>query len=375
MSIIIGCAPPIEKVVERHNNGVKKQIHVLNSNNVIIEIKRFHFNSVRESIAEMENNIRHGAFTSWTSTGKLDETGYYTKGERTGLWQEWYYKNAKRSEGHYINNSKEGIWHTFYPNGSIRKEMHLSQGDTAGPVLWYSPNGDLKINNTCHNADSQFYVSYFENRTVHMKYDCSKLQKTGRSIEYYANKQIKTTGQFKNNTKDALWNYYYPSGVIKKTESFENGRRHGIHASFSPTGDTLGYTSFINGTGRLTLKCEHNMQLTCADSTWLHGAIDGTSLALDTSEHIKTITEWKSGQKIYEKKFRNNKLTVSGGFKDNVRHGPWNVYYQNGTLKDKLNYINDRYFGTQLFYDSTGTLTMKRTYHGKGKKVEVEFIQ
>ncbi len=374
-SIILGCAPPIEKVVKRHNNGVKKLIHVLNTNNEITEIKRFHFNSVRESIAETKNKVLHGTYTSWTSTGKLDETGQYTKGIRTGYWQEWYHKNAKRAEGHYNRGSKDGIWRTFFSNGSVRKEIHLSRGDTAGPVLWHYPNGDLEISNNCHTIDSMFYISYFQNRSVRVQYDCNALQKTGRYTEYYVDNKIKTTGQFRDNTKDALWNYYYPNGVIKQTETFEKGFRHGIHASFSSTADTLAYTTFVKGTGRLTLKCAHKMQRICADTLWLKGSIDGTSIALDTSENIKTVSKWKSGQKIYEKKFRNNKLMVSGGFKDNVRHGPWSVYYQNGTLKNKLNYQNDRYFGTQLFYDSTGTLTMKRTYNGKGKKVEVELIQ
>lgn len=374
LSVTLGCAPPIEKVVERHNNGVKKKIHVLNSNNEIIEIKSFHFNSVRESVVEIKNNVSHGSYTSWTSTGKLDETGRYAKGVRTGFWQEWYYKNAKRAEGHYIHNRKDGVWRTFYSNGSVRKEIHLSRGDTAGPVLWYYPSGDLEVSNNCHNSDSNRYVSYFQNGSIHVQYDCNTVQKTGRYTEYYAHNQIKVTGHFKNNTKDALWKYYYPNGGNRKVESFENGYRHGIHASFSLANDTLGYTTFVNGSGRLTLKCGHNVQLICADSTWLHDAIDGTSIALDTSENIKTITEWKSGQKVYEKKFRNNILMVSGGFKENVRHGTWNVYYQNGTLKDRLNYENDRYFGTQLFYDSTGVLTMKRTYNGKGKKVEVELI-
>jgi hypothetical protein len=61
----------------------------------------------------------------------------------------------------------------------------------------------------------------------------------------------------------------------------------------------------------------------------------------------------------YQEFYENGKLKMEGLEKQSLRKGEWLVYYDNGDIKAKLNFDNDKLNGLIELYDKNGLVTAK----------------
>ncbi|MGL1902636.1 MAG: hypothetical protein OCC49_10900 [Fibrobacterales bacterium] len=372
--LFTACSTPKEVIVDRYANGVKKKVTVL-EDTIITTIKTYHFNALRATELEVVNGRPHGRFQSWRSDGTLNQTGEYIYGKKEGLWLEWYGAERPLQEQSYIDGIQEGPFKKFYPSGSLWVTGTYINNLPRRTHTTYYRSGSIKNINGCFEPASQTYTAYFESGALQENYLCNDSLKTDLYRAYYSNGQTRISGFFKNGKPEAIWSYYTISGTITSLESYYNNQKHGLFTRFSATGDTLARAFFHNGSGILITQCPHNLHQTCSDSTWVNGLLHGMISYSDTTQQVRHIEQWNQGVKLHEKKYRNGTLVLEGGYLNNRREGPWNIYYQSGVIKERLNFKDDDYIGLQQLYDSTGTLTMKRHHYGKGKKVEVEIVK
>ncbi|MGL1935500.1 MAG: hypothetical protein OCD01_10780 [Fibrobacterales bacterium] len=370
----MACSTSQEIVVDRHPNGVKKKVTILEGT-TITTIKTFHFNALRATEIEVINGTPHGRFQSWRSDGVLDQTGEYTSGKKEGLWIKWYGKNRPLQKAHYVDGVKKGPFNKYYPSGALWITGTYKNNLPLGVHTTYYKSGSVKSTNGCYEPSSQTYTAYFESGAIQENYLCNDSLKNDLYRVYYSNGHTRISGFYKNGKPEAIWSYYTATGYITAIESYYNNKKHGLFTRFSPTGDTLARTFFHKGAGTLNTQCPHNLTQACSDSTWIDGTLHGMISHTDTAHQVRYVEQWKNGVKLNEKKYRNGTLVLEGGYLNDKREGPWRLFYQSGAIKERLNFKEDDYFGLQKLYDSTGTLTMKRHHYGKGKKVVVEIVK
>lgn len=78
----------------------------------------------------------------------------------------------------------------------------------------------------------------------------------------------------------------------------------------------------------------------------------------------------------YIKYFKTNQLAEKGSFDYGLKVGVWKQWYDNGSLKEKINWKNGEKNGTCFFYDDKGLITTSGLYKNNIKnKVWVNYIK
>jgi hypothetical protein len=155
--------------------------------------------------------------------------------------------------------------------------------------------------------------------------------------------------------------------------SYKIGLRDGPFLFFNLSGDTLANSQFKSGSGRSFFKCPDTPNPICDDTTWVSGLIDDTLIHRNTRQGLELQEQWTLGTKTFQKNYRNGILISQGGFKNQKRHGEWQVWFEHGVLKNKLNYQDGQMLGEQIFYDSTGAIVMSKHHQGPNQKIIVKF--
>ena len=92
---------------------------------------------------ENGNEVLHGPYLSWHTTGAIAEQGYYRLGKRHGV--NVYYD--KQGNSWQLIEFKNGVPHgrhiEWYPNGKLRLEYSFTQGKHSGPFRKWSADGIL----------------------------------------------------------------------------------------------------------------------------------------------------------------------------------------------------------------------------------------
>jgi antitoxin component YwqK of YwqJK toxin-antitoxin module len=86
-------------------------------------------------------------YTGWVKSeinGTLAKLGYLKKGQRQGIWMQWFPNGMKQSEIEWENDRMSGSFHTWHPNGIIRVVGQTKDGEVDGTWKEYYANGQLE---------------------------------------------------------------------------------------------------------------------------------------------------------------------------------------------------------------------------------------
>lgn len=372
--LITACGSLDERVQTYHPNGLKKLVHVYSGDDWV-KLKTFHMNNIRATEVEIQGGQPHGSYTRWNTKGTLVERGEYQYGKKSGLWTQYLSRTEKISEGQYHQGKKVGTWKGYWPQGTVQSESHWDQGIPTDTTREWYYDGTLRMKHNCFNQGQ--YFEYYFNGKLKEKYDCQEdMTKTGIWEKYdLLGHRIFQAHFNSQGIPHGSWLWTKALGDTLQLRQYQEGLLHGLQQVGSQT------FNFVQGSGSIQHPCPDSTGLTnqiCADTTWVAGQVSGTSMHWEPGEFLKKET-WDQGKKIWQEKFRVDSLGVkkpvsSGGFKNNLRHGPWIVWHANGQISQKLNYEKDYYMGQQWHHDTLGQVTMVKTYKGKNHKVLVEII-
>jgi antitoxin component YwqK of YwqJK toxin-antitoxin module len=133
----------------------------------------------------------------------------------------YYYENGKvMSHGIYRNMKKDSIWVSFNENGRVTmKETYKNDLLHGEKQLYYIPDDP--------ENRSEVVISVYNYANGHPD---------GKFIEYYPNKVVRKTGQFKNNTRDGKWIQYELNGNKMIEENYYQGKLHGWYIGYDQNG-------------------------------------------------------------------------------------------------------------------------------------------
>lgn len=133
----------------------------------------------------------------------------------------YYYENGRlMSKGIYRNMKKDSVWVSFNEQGRITMTETYKDDLLHGEKqLYYIP--DDPENNT---------------EVVISVYNYTNGNPDGKFVEYYPNKVVRKTGQFKNNQRDGKWIHYELNGNKLIEENYYLGKLHGWYIGYDQNG-------------------------------------------------------------------------------------------------------------------------------------------
>lgn len=96
----------------------------------------------RETFADYKLSILNGAYAEYQG-GKVNLSGFYIKGNKTGLWTSNYPEGQLMESETYNGNILNGPFISYYSNGKIMEEGNYSAGKMTGDWKLYDEEGKL----------------------------------------------------------------------------------------------------------------------------------------------------------------------------------------------------------------------------------------
>jgi len=208
---------------------------------------------------------------------------------RTGYWKE-YTKDGKRTaEGYYDSNTNKATsyWILYYKSGKMKSQTFYSKGKKHGGSENYYESGKKESHgNYLMNKKNGLWSYFNKDGSLKSEGDYFKGKAKGEWKYYYSNGIIKAQGLYVNGKKDGNWKYYYENEDLKAQYFYANG------------------------------ELSKNLDLILPDGTQI----------------------LKNGNGAYKTYYSNGKLSFSSMIKNGHRYGIAKWYYNNGQLKEEIEY-------------------------------------
>lgn len=325
------------------------------------------------------------------------------KGEKQGVWKEFYPSGKVKSETGYINGKKTGYVKTFLENGSLGSiEKYVGdslQKDT--PELTtklevrneYYEDGRIKKTGTwLYGIAEGTHKEYSPEGKItgakiyHEGYLTGEgmIDEAGNQqgswIEYHPNGKIKGKGSYENGNKIGEWIFYYPNGKIEQKGKYDKkGRPQGLWQWYYESGSILREETYLNGKREGTL------------TEWKDSAKDtaGTLNIITKGEYIDGMKEGKWFYEIQDYReegnykndqrdgywksvfVENGQTRFEGSFIEGIPDGKHIYYFYDGKIREEGKYVAGNKEGNWTYYDPDGTVLLT-VYFKKGREIKFD---
>ncbi len=313
-----------------------------------------------------KNGKLRGENVWYSKDGYIIESGIYEAGKLNGMAYFTRENGCSRYEGEFIdgklhgevkiyndkgifymsknfkNNKADGLVKEFYQNGQLASTINLIKGLNEGKHYVFSPLGDtLKIKSF------------------------SKGKAVGSLVEFHENGNLVREGEYKGGKRYGEWKEYYYDGSLAYKYNYKSGNLHGDYLKFDSNGDTMSYKTYNNGLLHGIDKdyIKNNKIL------WKHIFKNGKLKKYYNYSPDGVLIS--KGKKDYLLNDRFGFKYIEGTKKGNKFHGEYRVYWKNGKIKEKRNYIKGTLSGEFKEYYSSGAIDEDKYY--KNDKIHGEY--
>ena len=102
-----------KEIVSTYDNGQPAKVRYFDKDNQCVREVDYHDNGIVLMEGEIKDGLRSGEWTSYFSDGKVQSTGFYVKGIRSGKGQIFHENGHLWMDGWYKDDHKCGEW-IFY---------------------------------------------------------------------------------------------------------------------------------------------------------------------------------------------------------------------------------------------------------------------
>lgn len=255
-----------------------------------------------------KEGYKDGTYTSYYSTGKVNEVSNWKNGIQDGPLQSFYTSGKPREISNYSNDEEDGYSKSFYANGKVSGEGWKVEGDRQQKFLFSNAMGDLT------------------------------------STEYYLNGELSGFSEQYEPGNHLSSETYYSNGWVKSITQFDS------------TGKELSVNNLIKGKGPLIYKYPNGKIKSSA--TYDHYLLNGPYTFYFFDGSVSAIIYYKNDEpdSIYRSYYYGGKPMVEGAYKDGEKTGLWKYYFENGKLEREENYKNNLQEGENKIYLSNGNI-------------------
>ncbi|KGL62697.1 tetratricopeptide repeat protein [Polaribacter sp. Hel1_85] len=342
------------------------------------------------------------------SDSYVDAVGNYEEGKPVGFWQFYNESGRLTAEGNFDNSGERtGKWTWFTSLNKIKETAFYKDGVLEGKNLMFHNNGKKYVDANYVNDSLHWQYEYFNNKgalvqrkffnsgvldgmyksyfdvgekILEFKIPYKNGEIDGEVLEYYANGDVYAKSYYVAGKKNGLETVYHYNKKVSSEINYVNGELSGSYKSFHSNGkpNEVGqsFEGFYNGAWK-TFYSDGTLE---SESTYKNGSLHDLYKYYDTDgklfyEYIyrkgeiiaftfynKDATVLKKGKKksgeFYYEGFspKGNKTTeglydISGG-----KSGEWKFYTDNGVLKNKGNFKENKIIGEYFTYFKNGNI-------------------
>lgn len=363
----------------------------------------YHINGGKQCELSFNDDIRDGKIICYYPNGKKKTELNYTKGKLNGKSEHYNEVGDLIAVYNYVNDELEGEGMSYYDGKIIKSKANYKTGKIIDSYKEFSENNTLKKEILYVNGKIKKESEYYENGTLsteilyddkeslegyvyydidgqkyyeekyksgEMKIGLQYLQNNPKPIEIPLNSKpfkiqtlngkILTEGYFEKGKLEKQWTYFYRNGNLKVKQNFTENKLNGLRTDYSKNGEISGVYNYLNGKmsgmfeGYLNEKLYRRMFYT-DDSRigpfqyfYEDGTINFEGYIVDDTKEFNQYNYYQDGKlmKIYN--YINNVLISDKSYK------------KDGTLNHDFNYSNKN--GEHNFEDNYGLIVVSNNY-------------
>jgi antitoxin component YwqK of YwqJK toxin-antitoxin module/Tfp pilus assembly protein PilF len=366
--------------------------------------------------SDMEQGELNGAYTSYHANGKVNETGTYLKGKRTGPWKTFYadgklsvestFDKEGKLHGAFRDYDVDGVLYNeiTYDHDRVRKTVFfdkqgkpLQQTAVAGngdvPVRGLHPDGTPSFNGTyrqgLHHGEWTYLYrhgtpverrryrddeldgvleTFHPNGQVRTRTTYAAGEKHGRFEQFAADGVLREEGWYVHGERHGQWRNYYADGSLSEEYGFNQGEQNGQRRSFTPTGKLWGETWTKAGLPTRVVEYDSTGKVLAdlplkpdADSYVVNFPSGKPRMRIKLACGLYSGTEWyyPSGQ-----------VQTSTSMRQGQREGAYRYFHDNGKIAAEGNYLDGEETGEWKYYNADGKLRKKGSYVSGSKDGE-----
>jgi antitoxin component YwqK of YwqJK toxin-antitoxin module len=349
---------------------------------------------VLQSFGQVKNmESPNGMNIYYYPNGQIASKGNMVNGNPDGLWKAYYVDGTLKSEGLRKNGLLDSVWIFYDENGLLKSQIDYRDGKKNGYYYSflskfkgdslkdvYLERKELYLNNKRHGLSVYFYLNGQISRTVNF-YE-GLINGTSRIfdttglcivlIEYRNGKEIdrESINQYVDGLKSGVWKEFYDNGRIKTERSYIGGLLNGLYKSFDSTGELL-FTHRYEKDFLVDTAVIVENQIDLVESFYNLRNKNGEFIMKSSGGFIDGIAigvhrTYDSLGRVNSSKLYNNKGNLIGkGIvnEEGDRLGNWIFYYENGSIKSKGTYSDNRRVGQWLYYYQNGSIEQKGSFN------------
>jgi len=349
---------------------------------------------------EIDSYLENGVQQKWYDNGQLAIELHVINGVYNGTWKEWYTNgqigiDGVKKEGKFFGEKKE-----YYNTGKIKSRENYTIGDYNGVIFdglqqYFDSTGTLSkdyyYEKLSNGKQIRRGTEYYSNGNKKEEYQESVTNRSagnatikleGPYTNYYLNGKINETGMInEKEQREGLWKKFNESGELIYESTFSNGYRAGD------------WTIYLNNE---KLEVEEKSQAQFYRK--IHFSSEGGLTSEVVTDYFITGEKQFEGQLIdlnpdvLQGKckffYKNGKIQSEGEMNLGKKNGVWIENYESGNIKLSSNYIqetkmiNDGYngmrknteelpHGTWIYYYENGEKQKKEVY-SNGKLINTK---
>jgi antitoxin component YwqK of YwqJK toxin-antitoxin module len=228
-----------------------------------------------------------------------------------------YPTGEKQYEGKIINGKQEGVHIWWHQNGKLMLEATYANGEPNGTWTRYNEKGEFVSQETFVNGMREGKYVFLQE--VYDTDETAKFDSTGNLVSETSFR--KYIHFYKNNQMMGPFQSFYANGVLCEEGQYENGKAVGFWKKYN------------------------------------------------RNKNLHEIIEWKDGRQYSKRIFtyHNNGKKKSETFfilyPEEISHGKWHEWHENGKLKSINNYNYGKISGEWRGWHENGKRSYKATYN------------
>jgi antitoxin component YwqK of YwqJK toxin-antitoxin module len=232
---------------------------------------------------------------------------------------------------------------------------------------------------TSKAQDTTIYMNPIEVVDSSLKFDINKLNQYDENgkkhaywKEYHPNKKMRYEGQFNHGIQFGLFNHYYDNGVMKGSFNYFNDGQNASAHLYHPNGKRMAQGNYKNQKKDSLWIYYHISGYQIAEEFYHMGEKHGTAKVFFEDGAILEESNWKNGKQDgvwKENYYQSRKPKFIINYKDGLRDGETQFFYESGSIKGSGFYKKSHRDGSWTYYKEDGSLLRKVAYK-EGKVIQ-----
>jgi len=355
--------------------------------------------------------VENGPVKIYYPNGQISSEGFVKNGKPDGYWKTYYTTGIIKSEGKRTNFLLDSTWNFYNQSGELIEVINYQLGKKSGYSLRYTFNNpdrpgqasliskELFINDKREGISEYYYITGELKERIYY----TKGKKEGYSKEFDRDGTIITLNQFRDNylisrerinrrdasgLKQGTHKGFYPDGSVKTEVNYLDGELHGFFREFDEDGlllqtmryergavveeideeaqEIIDFRRTFDDEGRLIFSGGFREGVPIG----IHRFFDTTGTVINA--YIFNVRGKKISEGIVDEQgfrrgswidfYEEGEIKARGSYRQNKRSGDWVFYYRDGEVMQRGRFLNDRFDGQWIWYYKNGQVWRDENY-------------